>query len=83
MTTEQTKERTKLSECGHVEVLVDAGLICYDELMNFSTGETTPACLLREIKEGKSGYLSVGKRWIQMLHCPICGEKLLTEKVGE
>ena len=78
----EVKEREKLSECGHVDKLVESGLIQFENLLNMSSGKSTPACILREIKEGRSVHLSVGKKWIQMIHCPICGEKLLTELVG-
>jgi len=77
-----TETAEKLSTCGHVEVLADVGLVSVEGLINFTTGESTTACVLREIKIGKSGKMDVGKKWIQMLHCPICGEKLLAEQVG-
>ena len=75
-------EKDKLSECGHVEFLADNGLIYVDGLMNMTTGKTITAPILKELRDGRNGRLTVGSKWIQMLHCPICGSKLLQEQVG-
>lgn len=79
------------TECGHLDALLENKLLDYGHIMNLGNmgedGRWAP--VLRQLKEGKDGRLSVKhSNWLEVLHCPICGEKVEyvdepTEIVGD
>lgn len=77
MAQEQTIEKTtEYSECGHVDALVNVGFLQIGQMLVFNTGKLHPVVVIYAIKDTKSGRRSVTTSWIEIKHCPICGEKL-------
>jgi hypothetical protein len=48
-------------------------------IMHLPTGQTRQAPVLRPLKAGRDGRLIVGKGWLEVHFCPLCGEKVQAE----
>ena len=72
----EIKKTTEFSECGHVDVLLEFGWLTTGAKIDMPTGKTQTVVVLWKLKEGKDGRLSVKGDWIEVRHCPLCGEKL-------
>lgn len=44
------------------------------QLHSFETGNMRLAPIMRPLVEGPSGKLSVGRGWLEVKFCPVCGE---------
>ena len=62
--------------CECLELLVTEHFVDTGTLITPETGVTRPVVILRRLKEGKDGRLTVGTDYLPIIHCPHCGTKV-------
>lgn len=56
---------------------LDSGL-----LMNLQQGTQRRSPVLRTLKEGKDGRLTVSGTWLEIKFCPVCGQAVEAEEIA-
>ena len=69
--------------CKCVPVLLANGYLTTATSINQETGKTTPQIVLPQLKEGKSGRLSVVPKWYLVQFCPNCGKPIRKQAEDE
>jgi hypothetical protein len=71
------------TDCGHVEQLITAGYLDVGDMFSPEVGDVDRAApILRRLKSGRSGALSVTRDWTLVRHCPVCGEAVRYEDIA-
>ena len=67
------------TNCAHIKALHDNMFLDSSDIVDLLTGKTRVRPVLRRLKEGRDGRLSVTRDWMEVLHCPLCGAKVSNE----
>ncbi len=63
--------------CGHIELLQKEMFVDSGTIKNMETDQDRKGVpILRRLKEGRDGRLTVGRDWMEVLYCPNCGAKV-------
>lgn len=60
----------------HVEVLVQHKYLDKGVLINIGEGTTRTVPIIRKLAMGRNGKMVATGDWMEVTHCPICGEPL-------
>lgn len=77
---QELKMSTEFSDCGHVDALIELGVLQTGSMITTGTGETHTAVILYAVKEGKNGRRTLTTNYYPIKNCPLCGGLIKTGK---